>query len=266
MGVFDMDIEPSDHPSAIGILDEGETALIFTNRARVFRLPVRHFSNTPLRGRGDLAFERSGFEENEFVSSILPVQARGYVALLGEFGKVRLLRHHLFGEHMKPGTVLFNYSDFGPLTSACWTPGDAELFIVTASGMAIRFAEKAVSPQGETGIRLGANDRAVGITSVKDDSSVLIIGADGRGALRQMSGFAPNKSAGGSGKIAIKNSKVIGAMAVNLEDEVFLTTRLSKVIRFKIDEIPPSEGPVQGVNVMALRSDELTAFSCDARD
>ena len=192
--------------------------------------------------------------------AILPEQASGYIALVSEIGKVRCLRHHVFGEHMKPGTALFNINEFGPLAAACWTPGDAELFIVTQAGIGIRFAEKAIPPQGSLGIKVGEDDQVSGVTSVNPESNVFILGADGRGTLRQMNGFAANKTPGGSGKIAIKNPKVIGALAVDADEDLLIITRLGKIIRFRADEIPPTDGVVQGVNCIAMRSDEASAM------
>ncbi len=83
---------------------------------------------------------------------LLPVQAEGYLALLGERGYVRLLRHHVFGEYMKPGTSLMDVRQFGFFTAACWTPGNADLLIASRQGKAIRFAEKSVAPQNTLGI------------------------------------------------------------------------------------------------------------------
>jgi hypothetical protein len=57
--------------------------------------------------------------------------------------------------------------------------------------MAIRFNEKVIPPQGENGIRLTGNDQVVAITSVYDNSGVFMIGADGKGTTRLMSGFRP---------------------------------------------------------------------------
>jgi DNA gyrase subunit A len=260
MGVFDLDVVHPDFPCTLGLADENQNILLFTNRARVFRFATHNIENGLLHIRGSNAFERLGIDSSEKIVAVLPEQAQGYVALLGSFGKVRCLRHHLFGEHMRQGTGLFNTLEFGSLTSACWTTGDAELFIVTRQGTGIRFAEKAISPQGDLGIRVGQDDAAVGIAPVDSESRVFMLGSDGRGTIRQMSGFAANKSAGGSGKIAFKNSNVLGAVAVQSEDDLFVVTRLGKMVRFPVDEIPITDGPVQGVNCVALRADEVTSF------
>ena len=260
MGVFGIDLLADDEPVILAGTEENQNLLFFTSRARVFRQPVSIIPEGPLNMRGGSLAGRFSLEQDETLVAILPEQARGYVALAAQGGRVRSLRHHLFGEHMRPGTSMFNYNEVGPLAAVCWTPGDAELFILTREGMGIRFAEKSISPQGDQGIRLSSGDQVVAIASVNEDSGVFMIGADGRGTIRQMSGFAANKSPGGSGKIAFKSSHVIGAVTAEKNDDLFLMSRLGKAVRFPSEEVPPTEGVVQGVNCMGLRGDEVVAL------
>lgn len=258
MGVFGIELDEPDYPVVLGNADSNQNLLLFTNRARVFRQSLSVIPSEPVFGKGDRITERLSIEPDETIVAVLPEQARGYVALASETGRVRCLRHHLFGEHMRQGTAVYNYNEFGPLVSACWTPGDAELLLLTQQGIAIRFTEKAIAPQGEQGIRLASGDRLVSVVSIYPDSHVFIVSADGRGTVRLMSGFAPNKSPGGSGKIAIKSTKVAGATPLETNDDVFILSRLGKIIRFPGDEIPTTEGVVQGVNCMGLRGDEVS--------
>lgn len=260
MGVFGMDLSGDDEPALLAGVEENQNLLLFTNRARVYRLPLHAILDDQVNARGGSIGERFGLDQGETMVAILPEQARGYVALATEGGRVRCLRHHLFGEHMRPGTEMFKFNEVGPLASVCWTNGDGDLLLLTQQGMGIRFGEKSISPQGDVGIKLGADDKVVAITPVYADSQVFMISADGRGTLRQMSGFAANKSAGGSGKIAIKSNKVVGATVVEPNDDLFLISRLGKVIRFPSSEVPVTEGVVQGVNCMGLRGDEVVAI------
>ena len=260
MGVFGIDLLGDDEPVILAGTEETQNLLFFTSRARVFRQPLNIINESPINARGSSLTGRFNLEPDETLVAVLPEQARGYVALVTQGGRVRSLRHHLFGEHMRPGAAMFNYNEVGPLASVCWTPGDAELFILTREGMGIRFAEKSISPQGDQGIRLSGNDCVVAITSVNEDSGVFMVSADGRGTVRQMSGFAANKSPGGSGKIAFKSSHVISAVMVEKDDDLFMMSRLGKVVRFPSEEVPTTEGVVQGVNCMGLRGDEVVAL------
>jgi DNA gyrase subunit A len=257
MGIFDLDVASPDYPAILSCADENQNLILFSNTARAFRLNASKISATPVRSKGDILLQRIALEPEEYIVAVLPEQASGYVAMASASGRVRCLRHHLFGEHMKPGTAMYQFKEFGPLVSACWTPGESDLFVATQNGLAIRFSEKLVPPQGDLGIRLASDDAVVGITSVYPDSGVFLLAADGKGTVRLMSGFAPNKSMGGSGKLAIKCQKLVGVTAIEENDDLFIITRQSKIIRFKADEVPGTEGVIQGVNCISMRVDEV---------
>ena len=74
-----------------------------------------------------------------------------------------------------------------------------------------------------------------------------------------MGGFAANKGRGAAGKVAIGADHLVGATAAGPGDELFIISRLGKLIRFAADEIPAKEGVVQGVACVALRADEAVA-------
>jgi len=99
----------------------------------------------------------------------------------------------------------------------------------------------------------------VAITPVRQESGVFLVSSDGKGTVRAMEGFAPNKSCGGSGKLAIKSNHVVAALAIDQAQDIFIISQLGKIIRFRADEVPPSEGVVQGVVCMSLRGDEVAA-------
>jgi DNA gyrase subunit A len=260
MGVFDLDTPANEPPLILQVVEEAGSLLLFTNLARSFRLPVSLITEGPVHSRGQSVIGRLGLLPEERVAVILPDQVRGSVAMVSKLGWVRTLRHHVFGEYMKPGTSLFDAPKYGELTAACWTPGDAELFIATRQGRAIRFSEKLVPPQGGPGMKAENDDYPIAITAVYPDSGVFLVGEDGKGTIRSMEGFNPNKSAGGSGKLAMNTSALVGAATVIDSDDIFLISRLSKIIRFKAGEVPAKEGVVQGVNCMTLRADQVTAL------
>ena len=259
MGVFDMEVPANDALQTIVFADESQNLILLTSLARAFRMPVNLLTQTPVRAKGTPVTERLPLQDNEQFVAALPEQAQGYIALLCSSGYVKLLRHHIFGEHMKPGMGLLDTRHMGPLVSACWTPGNSDLFIASIQGKAIRFSEKLVPPQGGPGIRLTEGDQAVAVTSVYPDSGVFLLSEDGKGTIRTMEGFAANKAPGAGGKNAIATDKLITAFTVSDTDDIFIITQLSKIIRFKAAEIPPKDGVVQGVVCMSLRGDEIVA-------
>ena len=258
MGIFDLETTEDDPPTLLALADESQYLLLVTNLARAFRVSVRDLPESPVRSRGQSLVAQLPLLADERITLALPDQGKGYIALVSQHGHVRCLRHHYVGENLRPGTNLYT-PEFGPPAAACWTPGNSDLFIATRQGHAIRFAEKQVPLQGCLGIRLEPEDVAVGITAVHQDSGVLLVSADGKGTIRLMSGFSPNKMPGGGGKTAMRTDCLIGAATVDESDDFFIISRLSKIIRSRAAEIPAKEDAVQGVNCMALRADETMA-------
>jgi len=261
MGIFDLDTPEDDPPIFMTLADESADLLFITDFGRGYRLPVSALPVAQIRERGQNLKPLLSMQPNENVRVMLPAQNEGYVAVLSERGYVRLLRHNYLSDKMRPGTPIFDVSRFGPVVAGNWTTGEDELFIATKQGKGIRFREKMVHANGSLGIRLDRGDDVIAVTGVNEDCGVLLIGADGKGTIRLMEGFAANKAPGSGGKTAMKTDRLIGAMTVNDSDDVFVISRLSKVIRFQAVEIPPKTGVVQGVNCMALRADEVTAIT-----
>ena len=259
MGIFDLETGEVDPPAVLVEAEVEQSLLVFTNQARAFRVPVQNIPESPVRGRGQTIFGRIQLLPDERVVAALPDLARGGVAMVSQRGMVRSLRHHVFGEYMKPGTILFDVKTFGPLAAACRVPGDGDLLIASRKGHAIRFSEKLVPPQGGPGLRVDDGDEAVAITPVYHESAVFLVGSDGRGAVRSMAGFNPNKSAGGSGKIAMNTGVLCGAVSASDQSDIFIISHLSKIIRFKAAEVPVKEAPVQGVFCMSLRGDRVVS-------
>lgn len=258
-GASEFDLAEGDCIAAMVVADANQAILLFTNRARAFRLPVSAIPLVEGRSGGGLISERMGLSNDEVFVAALPDLAKGGIAMVSERGMVRFLRHHVFGEYMKPGTAMFDPGKFGPLVSACRTMGDGDLFVATRQGRAIRFSEKLVPPQGGPGMRLEAGDIVVAISSADEESTVFLAEANGKGTIRAMSGFAANKSAGGGGKYAMKTDALVTAASFRAGDDIFMLSSQGKLIRYNGDEVPPKEGVVQGVNCMALRADTVAA-------
>jgi DNA gyrase subunit A len=261
MGIFDLETVEDDPATFLTIVDESAEILFITDFGRGYRLPVSSLHPAQVRERGQDLKSLINMQPDESIRIMLPAMEEGYVAVLSERGYVRLLRHNYLGGKMRPGTPLFDVGRFGPVVTGSWTTGEGDLFIATKKGKAIRFREKLVHANGSLGIRLDRGDDVVAITGVAAESGVLLIGADGKGTIRLMSGFSANKAPGSGGKTAMKTDHLIGAMTIKDSDDVFAISRLSKIIRFQAIEIPPKAGVVQGVNCMSLRADQVTALT-----
>lgn len=267
MGVFDLETSEGDEPALLVVADESDDLLLFTDRGRAFRLPVARLPETDVRARGASLRDTLPLRPDERPVAALPAGEGGprqglYVALAAERGWVRRVRSSYLGRSLIPGMSFHDPEQGGPLAAACWTRGEEDLLIVTRQGQGIRFPEVQVRDRtGTLGMRVEQGDRVVAIAGVDEASGLFVATADGKGTIRQMSGFRANKSAGASGKMLIKSDEVAGAVRVDEDDDIFLISALSKIIRFSAAGVPPKEGVVQGVNCMNLRSDSVVAVA-----
>jgi len=256
MGVFDLDAADDDAPALLAEADAGETLLILTSDGRAFRLPVARLPDSPVRARGQALRQWLPLLPSERVIGALAEGSGQFVILLSQRGWVRRVRASYLGQSLIPGTSFHDLKEGGPLVAACWSSGNDELFLASRQGKAIRFLETQVPARGCLGIRIDVTDAAVACTAVTAAGGVFLLSADGQGTVRLMTGFAANKAPGAVGKVALKTDQLVAATRVGPGDDLFVISRLGKLIRFAADEIPAKEGAVQGVAIMALRADE----------
>ena len=259
MGIFDLAGVDRDPPALITLADESQALVFITDHGRAFRMPVSELPESPVHSRGQALGGRLGLLGGERVTVVFPDSGGTYLVLVTQRGQVRRLRFHYFGANLMPGTIIHDVKEGGPPAAACWTNGDGELFIATRKGEAIRFAERQVPVRGCLGMRVDPDDAVVAVAPVTAESGVFLLGDDGKGTIRMMAGFSPNKAPGAGGKLAIKTEQLVGATTVADNQDIFIISELGKLIRFQAVEVPAKDGVVQGVNCMTLRGDRTVA-------
>lgn len=261
MGIFDLDVPADDSPAQLAHADAEDTLILLTDDGRVFRLPLSSLPESPVRARGQALRDLLPLRPNERIAGALPEGGGQYVILLSKRGWVRRVQAAYLGKNLIPGTAFHDLKEGGPLVAACWSAGAGDLFLASREGKGIRFMERQVPVRGCLGIRLDPTDEAVAVAAVGPEGGVFLLGEDGQGTVRLMSGFSANKAPGAGGKVAMKSDRVVGAARVGVNDELFVISRLGKLIRFAAEEIPFKEGGVQGVACMSLRADEAVAIA-----
>ncbi len=267
MGVFDLAVDADDMPTILTIADESLTVLVFTNKGRAFRMPVADIPQTEVRGRGQRLEALLHLDDDEYAVAVLPGEGDPGrndqdVVLASDQGWVRRVRASFFGSVMPQGGAFHNPNDGGQLAAACWAAPDEDLFVVSGLAQAIRFPGHHVRDRaGCLGLRLEEDDGVLAVCPVTQSSGVFLLGEDGRGTIRLMSGFRANKAPGASGKLAMKTTRLAGATTVGLTDDLFVISHLGKIIRFAASDIPPKEGVVQGVNCISLRADQAATVT-----
>lgn len=263
MGVFDIDTPETDPPAHLLIADESATLLLVTTHGRAFRFPVRDLPECPVRARGQSLLAGLPMRPEEAIAFVIGDQGGAYLSIVSERGQVRRIGSQAV-RSLNPGTVLHDPKEGGRPAAACWSSGSDEMVIVTGQGRAIRFAERLVPVRGCLGLRIEQHDPVVAVATAPAGGAVFLLADDGKGALRLLETFAANKAPGSGGKAIMKTDSLVTALAVTETHDLFLLSRLGKMIRFRAADIPPKEGAVQGVNCMTLRADICVAAAACA--
>jgi DNA gyrase subunit A len=266
MGVFGMDVAEDDPPKFLVLADMEAGLTIVTDQGRAFRVPVAELSESAVAGRGKSMLERFPFRPGEQIALVvgdpLPGQPSAYLALVTVRGQVRRIGSQYLGKNLQAGTVLYNIAEGGPPAASAWTTGNDDLMIATRTGLAIRFAERLAPVRGCLGLRVDPSDAVVGVAAADANTGgAFMVSEDGKGTIRLYSGFSANKAPGSGGKTLMKVEQLVGMSAAREQDDVFIVSRLGKIIRFSAGEVPAKEGVVQGVHCMALRADECVALA-----
>lgn len=268
MGVFDLDAPSGDIPAFLVLADLNAGLILFSSQGRVFRLPVRSIPEREVRGRGESILAGFPLRDGERITLVVedaPPPHGSFLVLATERGQVRRIAKQYLGAGLQSGTLLYDIREGGAPVAACWSSGNDELFLVTRRAEAIRFAERLAPVRGCLGLRVDPDDVVAGVAATGAQGGVFLLAGDGKGTIRQLSGFAANKAPGAGGKLAMKAETVVGCVAIGAELEgrtdIFALSRLGKIIRFRAGETPAKEGVVQGVNCMNLRADECVALA-----
>lgn len=261
MGIFDLETTGADQPAFVLVADIAASLILLTDHGRAFRAAVADLPEAPVRARGVSLLDRVPLRPDEHLRLAVPDQGGAFLCLVSERGQVRRIAANYLGRSLNPGAILHDVKDGGPPAAACWSSGADDLMIVTRKGTAIRFAERQAPVRGCLGLRVEPGDRVVGVVAQPAGGAIFVMAADGKGAVRALETFSANKAPGSGGKVLMKTDELVAALPAGPGVDLFALSRLGKMIRFRADDVPPKEGPVQGVHCMALRADVCVAVA-----
>lgn len=263
-GVYDIQAGRDDAVAHLEIARASAGLLLVTTRGRAFRVPVDTLPLTEIRGRGVSLPERLALTQGEAIGAVLTIDdddPRQNVLLATANGWVRPWHRNYLGDRLQPGTLLYDPQRGGSPVAMALSSGEADVLIALRSGLACRFPESQLRRDGVRGIQVRPDDKVVGLTAVNEESTVIMVTADGQGTRREMSTFGANKSPGGQGKQIMKSTALVGLATAEEADEVLGITGMAKIIRFAVAEVPVKTGAVQGVSVLEARGDMVVAMA-----
>jgi DNA gyrase subunit A len=167
------------------------------------------------------------------------------------------------------GIIAIKVRDGDELVQVRLTSGDDDLLLVSRSGHASRFSEKAVRPMGRdtSGVK-GMNvagkigreaNRVLAMDVARDDSELFVVTENGYGKRTSVSEY-PVKGRGTKGVLTIKltpkKGGLAGALIVRGHQDLLFISENGMVQRTQASGISKMGRATQGVRVMNLRDDD----------
>ena len=151
-----------------------------------------------------------------------------------------------------------------PLIEALLTDGDNDIVIASRNGQAVRFHESDVramgrGAQGVRGIRLGDEDRVVGMLASGRDTTLLSVTENGYGKRTSIENYRLTRRASKGVtniRTSERNGSVVSIHAVSDEDELMIITMKGLIIRLPVRELRPIGRATQGVRLINLNGED----------
>ncbi len=239
--------------------------LFFTNFGRVYRLKAYELPEASRTARGQHVANLLEFQPGEQIAQVIQLQTyedAPYLVLATAQGRVKKSRLSDYDSARSGGLIAINLNEGDSLIGAVLCSADDDLLLVSEEGQAIRFTanDDTLRPMGRStagvkGMRFRGEDQMLAMSVVREDSYLLVATSGGYGKRTELSEY-PVKGRGGLGVVTFKytpkRGKLIGAIVVSNEDEIFAITTAGGVIRTEVNQIRPSSRQTMGVRLVNL--------------
>ena len=252
--------------------------LFFTNKGRVYRAKGYELPDAGRDARGQHVANLLAFQPDESIAEVLALrdyEAAPYLVLATKSGLVKKSRLTDFDSPRSGGLIAINLREDDEVISARLVSEDEDLLLVSKEAQAIRFKadDESLRPMGRAtsgviGMRFNEGDELLGMYVVRDGEDVLVA-TEGGYAKRTPSDEYPVRNRGGLGVITARivedRGRLVGALLVRPEDEIFAITSAGGVIRTRASEVKQSGRQTMGVRLMNLASgDSVVALARNA--
>ena len=252
--------------------------MFFTNTGRVYVERVYELPAASRAARGRSIKNVLNLQPEESIAAVLRLIYRlsdsgddvtfgedaGYVLFATRSGRVKKTGVHDFRNFRKDGIIAIKLDEDNELIDVRLTSGNDDVILVTSRGLSLRFNEQQARAMGRAtagvhGIRPVDKDYVVGLALVSEDKKLLVASERGIGKRTSFDEYRL-QSRGGKGIITMKctdkTGAVVGAAAVNDDEQLMLMTSGGQSIRIKVDEVRETGRNAQGVKLLTLSGDE----------
>ena len=251
--------------------------MFFTNTGRVYRLKAYEIPEAGRTARGTAIINLLQLMPGERITAVIPIskfEEGHYLMMATRKGLVKKTPIQDYANVRKVGLAAIALRDDDELIEVKATDDKKDVILVTKYGQCIRFKETDVRSTGRVsmgvrGINLLDGDEVVAMQLNTQGYYLLVVSENGMGKRTSISEFTC-QNRGGKGvkcyKITEKTGNVIGAKAVNEENEIMMITTEGIIIRLQCADISILGRITSGVKLINLSKGVTVASFAKVRE
>ena len=251
--------------------------MFFTNTGRVYRLKAYEIPEAGRTARGTAIINLLQLAPGEKITAVIPLrkyEEGHYLMMATKKGLVKKTPIKDYENVRKTGLTAIVLRDDDELIEVKATDNNKDIILVTRDGQCIRFKETDVRSTGRAsmgvrGMNLTDGDEVVAMQLNTQGDYLLVVSENGMGKRTAMSEFVV-QNRGGKGvkcyKITEKTGNVVGAKAVNEENEIMMITTEGIIIRLQCADISVLGRITSGVKMINLTEGVTVASIAKVRD
>ncbi len=276
-GVGGMATKEEDVISHFFLANTHDNILFFTNSGKVFQIKGYEVPEASRQSKGRAITNFLQVTANDVITAVVPLSKERerdghFLFMATTNGVIKKVAIDAFENVRRNGILAINLKGDDKLGWVLDTSGKDQIVMTTASGSAIRFAEKDVRAMGRSaggviGMRLEQDDKIVGADVVNAGAekglALMVVMANGYGKRTNLKEYKVQHR-GGVGiltaNITAKTGQLVSAHITTEENVEFVAvSKKGQVIRTAIKEVPVLGRATQGVRIMRMAAGDSVA-------
>ena len=272
-GVTGMKQREEDYVEEMFICGTHDNILFISNKGIMYKLKCYEIPDGTKASRGINLINLLPLSEGEKITSMLRAtdfESGNYVVIATKLGKIKRTELSKYKNVRKNGLIAIGLDDGDEIAGVRMTDGNAQLFVATHNGMAIRLEENKIRPlsrsaHGVKAIKLRESDYVVSMARVREGASLVTVTENGYGKRTSLDSYKV-QNRGGLGltnyKVDEERGHVCGIKVCDEDDDIIMISSDGVIIRIRTSDIRIMGRIAKGVRVMRVRDDvKVVAFT-----
>ncbi|MBO5571222.1 MAG: DNA gyrase subunit A [Ruminococcus sp.] len=272
-GITGMKQREEDFVEEMFICGSHDNVLFISNLGIMYKLKCYEVPDGSKASRGFNLINLIPLSEGEKIAAMIKTtdfSEDKFITIVTKNGKIKRSNLSLYKNVRKNGLIAIGLDEGDEIAGVRMTDGNAQIFVATRNGMAIRIEENkgrsmSRSAHGVRAIKLREGDYVVSIARVREGATLLTVTENGYGKRTELDSYRI-QNRGGYGltnyKVDDVRGHVCGIKIVDEEDDIILVSSDGIIIRILASDIRVMGRIAKGVRVMRVNEGaQVVAFT-----